>query len=130
VVGVSPPPDFEQGNGGGDARSALVTSLITRKDRIKWTALGAALAGGTIHALFIGVVRGALSVGAAIDLFVSALVGTFGRQTTRYFDSWTRQLGEAWTSTIDLGVAQLPFNVLLVLVAFTILALGVRQLGS
>jgi hypothetical protein len=130
VVGVSPPPDFKQGNGGGDARSALVTSLITRKDRIKWTALGAALAGGTIHALFIGVVRGVISVGAAIDLFVGGLVGTFERQMTRYFDSFTRQLGQAWTFDIDLGLFQLPVNLVLVLVAFGILALGVRELGS
>ncbi|NEU56749.1 hypothetical protein [Halorussus sp. MSC15.2] len=125
---MSPPgPDFEQGSGGGGSRDALITSLLTRDNHIKWGALGVALTGSTVYAIFIGVVRGVISVGAAIDLFVGGLVGTIERQTTRYFDSFTRQLAAAWTFEIDLGLFQLPFNLVMVLVAFTMLAIGVSQ---
>lgn len=89
-----------------------------------------ALTGGTAYATFIGFVRGALSVGAAIDLFVGGIVGTVEREGARYFDSFTRQLGQAWMFELDLGLFQLPVNVALVLVAFAILALGVRELAS
>lgn len=108
----------------------MISSLVTRDGHIKWGALGVALTGGTVYATFIGFVRGVLSVGAAIDLFVGGIVGTFERQVARYFGSLTRQLGSVWAVELDLGLFQLPVNLVLVLVAFAILALGVRQFAS
>lgn len=108
-------------------RERLVQQFLTDDNHIKWGALGMALTGGTVYSVAIGVGQGILSVGATIDLFVGDLVGTFLSQVTRFFDAANRQLGEMWTLGIDLWVFQLPFNLVIVLVAFTILTLGVSH---
>lgn len=116
--------------GSGSLKSYLVDKFITSNDRIKWGALGAALTGGTIYTVYIGLVRGVLSVGAAIDMFVGGLVGTVVSQGDRFFESMNRQLGDVWTLEIDLGLFQLPFNLVVVLLALAVLAIGVRWFGS
>ncbi len=110
-------------------RERLVNQFLTSDNRIKWGALGVAITGGTLYSVFIGFARGILSVGETIDMFVGGLVGTVVSQGNRFFGSMNRQLGDVWALDIDLGLFQLPFNLVVVLLALAVLAIGVRQLG-
>jgi len=156
---VSPGPGSEPADSSGSsgenvdaAKWILTQNFLTDENHIKWGALGIALVGSTVYSIMIGAIRGVLSIGEAFENALGGAATAVQTQARRFFDSFTRQLSDLWGVDvdfslletdftivkldglaglgIDLGLFQLPANLVIVLMAFTILAWGVRQLAS
>ncbi|WP_435099603.1 hypothetical protein [Halarchaeum sp. P4] len=110
---------------------ALADQFLTAENRVKWRALGAAATGGTVYATFVAWIEGTLSVLSLPSMVVTGILdGTTG-QLGRFL-SWVRDAADTlWSGqVVDLGLFQLPFNVLLLLVLFSTVAFAVKMWRS
>lgn len=106
----------------------LTDKFLGSDHGIKWGALGAALAGSGIYAVFIGFIEFGLSIGEAISLVVNRGTAVVGAQLGTFLDFFRRTLGNAWTGPwLDGGPFEIIISILPVLVVFGLLAWGVRR---
>ncbi|WP_435102981.1 hypothetical protein [Halarchaeum sp. P4] len=115
-------------SGGGETGSDRYLSF---DNRIQWGALGSAIAGGTVYATFVAWIEGSLSILTLPSRIATGILDGADGQLDRFLTALRADAGAIWGGgTLDMGLFQLPFNVLLFLVVLSVVALVVRMWRS
>lgn len=126
------PPEQDGGTAGdvsvtGNVSSWLVDQFLGPGNRPKIAALGSAIGGGGLYAVLLSVSNTALSFGEAVKLLVGGIIGATDRYVGQFLAGLLAELGLTW-DPFQFGLFSLPANALVVLVAFSVLVLGVNYL--
>lgn len=98
--------------------SALAEKFLGSDYRIKWRALGTALAGGAAFAAATGPVGFVLGAGRAIYALGTTFLATLEASIVDYYDEIGAEITALFRPEIDVGVFQLPYALFGVLLAF------------
>jgi len=84
--------------------------------------LAGAVSGGIAYAVIIGYESVILAPGKALSTIADSVGGAISSSVTRIATVVQAQVGGAWSANLDLGLFQLPYAVIALLVAFFALA--------
>lgn len=122
------PPNWELPSGTG---STLVESLLGPDKRVLWGKVGSALFGGVLLAIWTGFIRMSQVIGSVMSLLFRDIPAFIERQYSQFGAAMVREAAATWSgAAIDLGFLQLPYNLVTVLLAFSIMAWGVSKLNG
>lgn len=127
-------PEQDSGTTGGvsvtgNVSSWLVDQFLGPGNRPKIAALGSAIGGGGLYAVLLSVSNTALSFGEAVTLLVGGVIGATNRYFGRFLDGVVAELGLTWDA-FQFSLFSLPVNLIVVLAAFSVLALGVSYIAN
>jgi Flp pilus assembly pilin Flp len=103
----------------------LVDDIVTRDtvDSGRWLQMLASTIVGAIgFAVVTGVQTVILAPGRALEDAFGKIGGAIERGFSRYISEALAQWDQAWSTNVDLGVVQLPYALLIVLVTFLVVA--------
>lgn len=102
-------------------------SFLGPKGKIMTGALAGSIGGGSLFAVYVALIKGPLAVGRAISRFVDGLIRLFTTAIDRYYSIAIAEISSTW-DPFQLGWLSLPANLVVAIVAFAVMAIGVRIL--
>lgn len=109
--------------------SYLKETYLDDANRITWGALASSIIGGLILKFWDGFRGTAVALGKSAEAFTSPIITQIETETQNTVSIINEQVSQTFTA-IDVGAISGPVNVIIAVIAFTVLALLINYLLS